>query len=460
MIRSNNSNKQHLGLLETEILNVEKRSQKISGWILAFTIIVMNIFALMDDRQGISEFLRATHLLSAGLIVWFLGTSSLITRGIYHPSFKYLNTILQVSTVTFYLLVSARLVDANFAVSSTAPLFYLLIIALTSLSLNPLLAILAAGFAAGQFIGVYAIWLHEMMHVDGVGSLVGDWIQVILKAIVFIVMGVVAMFIARTSRNMLEKVVTQVSHEENIKFIEEEMAQAAEIQERLIPSSYLNPRCYDVETYYCPARQVGGDYFDVIELSGDRCLVVIADVSGKGYAAALMMSNIQAMVKTLANQNYSIENIVKLINKALTSTSVRGKFVTIVFMELDPNKNIIKYINCGHNPPIIVAGRDSITELGDGGPVLGVVDDFNYEVVERPFMPGNILLAYTDGLSELRDKNNQQLGKQNIFEALYSCQELTPMAIKQILLARILEHSEQVEMSDDLSFVCAQSYTD
>ena len=187
--------------------------------------------------------------------------------------------------------------------------------------------------------------------------------------------------------------------------------------------------------------------------------MVIADVSGKGYAAALMMSNIQAMVKTLASLNYSIEGMVKLINKSITNNSVRGKFVTIVFMELDPNKNIIKYINCGHNPPIIMAGRDSITELDAGGPVLGVVDNFNYETVEQSFAQGNILIAYTDGLSELRDKNNKQLGKQNIMETLYSCQELSPVAIKRVLLARILEHSVDAEMSDDLSFVCVQADT-
>jgi len=458
-MNKNTVSKSHLGLLEKEILNVEKRSQKISGWILALTIVTMNFFALVDDRPDITEFLSATRLLSAALIIWFLGTSLLITRGVYHPAFKYLNIILQISTVTFYLLVSARLVDANFAVSSTAPLFYLLIIALTSLSLNPFLSLLAGGFAAGQFIGVYAIWLHEMIHVDGVSSLVGEWIEVILKSVVFIVMGIVAMVIAKSSRTMLEKVVTQVSYEENIKFIEEEMAQAAEIQERLIPSCYLNPRCYDVETYYCPAKQVGGDYFDVIEYSDDRCLVVIADVSGKGYAAALMMSNIQAMVKTLANQNYSIEEMVQLINTSITNNSVRGKFVTIVFMELDPNNNVIKYINCGHNSPIIVAGHDSILELSDGGPVLGVVDDFIYTAIEQPFAKGDILLAYTDGLSELRDKNNKQLGKQNIMEALYSCQELNPLAIKQVLLARILEHTVEAEMADDLSFVCVQAYT-
>jgi len=451
-------NKTYKNLLEAEILNVEKRSQKMSGYILAITIVVMNVFIEIDNENGMSEFIKFTHLLSGALIVWFLGTSLLIARGYYHPIFKYLNIILQISTVTFYLLASASLVDADFAISSTAPMFYLLIIALTSLTINPMFSLLAGGFSAGQFIGVYAVWLQDMTHIPGVSSMTGDWIQVTLKAIVFIVMGIVAMLIARSSRNMLERVVTQVSHEENIKFIDEEMTQAAEIQERLIPSSYLNPRCYNIETYYCPARQVGGDYFDVIELPGDRCLVVIADVSGKGYAAALMMSNIQAMVKTLANLSCTIEEMVRLINKSITDNSVRGKFVTIVFMELDPLKNSIKYINCGHNAPMILS-KDGIVELDGGGPVLGVVDDVEYEVIDQTFKPGDVLLAYTDGLSELRDKHNKQLGKQNIIAGLKTCDDLTPVDIKQFLLARILEHAEDTELSDDLSFVCVQAYS-
>ena len=105
--------------------------------------------------------------------------------------------------------------------------------------------------------------------------------------IVFVMMGIGAMLIARSSRAMLEKVVTQVCYEDQIKSIEDEMSQAAELQDRLIPSSFINPRFYNVETFYSPAEQVGGDYFDIIELNNDKCLVVIADVSGKGYSAAI-----------------------------------------------------------------------------------------------------------------------------------------------------------------------------
>ncbi len=449
--------KTYRDLLEAELLSVEKRSQQMAGWLLAVTIVVMNLFAQADHDPNMAIFLNFTQLLSVGLVLWFIGTAILIGRGVYHPAFKYLNLVLQVSTVTFYMLTTARLVDANFALSSTAPLFYLLVIGLTSLSINPLLSLLAGGFAAGQFIGAYALWLQQETFMPGLETSEGAWVQILLKGVMFIMMGVAAMFIARSSRHLLEKVVAQVSYEEKLRFIEDDMDQAAEIQEKLIPDNEHDLHYYNLETFYSPAKQVGGDYFDIIELSGDRCLVVIADVSGKGYSAALLMSNIQAMVKTLADQDYPLDRMVQFINQSVYHNSVRGKFVTIVFMELDPHRHSLEYINCGHNPPLMVNNDAEVIELDQADPVLGVLDDYPCQINRIDFVPGNIILAYTDGLSELRDHNGYQLGVGNIIKVLEMSKQLEPAFIKQFLLARIYEHAGEAEMTDDLSFICIQA---
>jgi hypothetical protein len=459
MEKPHNHNKQYRDLLETELLSAEKRSQQLAGWLLAATIVLMNVFGQADPDPNMVSFINFTQLLSVALIVWFIGTAILIGRDIYHPVFKYLNLLLQVSTVTFYMLTTARLVDANFALSSTAPLFYLLVIGLTSLSINPLMSLLAGGLAAGQFIGAYALWLEQETFMPGLITSEGAWVQILLKAVLFIMMGIVAMIISRSSRRLLEKVVAQVSYEEQLKFIEDDMDQAAEIQEKLIPASQLKTPYYQFETFYSPAKQVGGDYFDTIELSQDRCLVVIADVAGKGYSAALLMSNIQAMVKTLANQDFALETMVQFINQSVFHNSVRGKFVSIVFMELDPHHHTLKYINCGHNPPLMVNSQSEVIALDNAGPVLGVMDEYPCEANIIDFNPGNLILAYTDGLSELRDNNGQQLGINNIRDVLKMSTQLDPVFIKQFLLARIYEHSRDTEMADDLSFVCLQDIT-
>jgi len=440
-------------LLEKELLLVEKKSQQLAGWILAVTIIVMNLFAQADHTPEMSAFLDFTRIMSSILVVWFMGVSFLMTKDFYHPSFKYINLILQISTVTFYMLVSARLVNSEFAMSSTAPLFYLLVIGLTSMSLRPMFAVLSGGFSAGQFIAAYYLWMNNESFTDTPETL---WIQVLLKCTVFIMMGIAAGVIARLSRSMLEKVVSVVSTEEKMKFVEDDLEQAAEIQKRLIPRGHFNTERFSIETYYCPARQVGGDYFDVIPRPDGTCLIVIADVSGKGYAAALLMSNIQAIVTTLASQEYKLNEIVPVINQSVINTSVRGRFLTIALLQLDPAREQIEYINCGHNPPIVMQQNKEVKLLGEAGPVLGVLDHYTCEINTTDFNPGDTLLAYTDGLSELRNEAGNQLGTEKIIEVLGMSAHLTPDFIKNFILSMTENHIGNAELSDDLSFVCLQ----
>ena len=447
-------------LLVKELLSVEKKSQQLAGWILAVTIIVMNLFAQADSAPEMSDFLNFTRILSSVLVIWFMGISFLIAKNIYHPSFKYFNLILQISTVTFYMLVSARLVDAEFAMTSTAPLFYLLVIALTSMSLRPLFAILSGIFAAGQFVTAYYLWMSDESYSMHIGTSESAWIQVLLKCIVFVMMGIAAAVIARSSRRMLEKVVSVVSYEEKMKFVEEDLDQAAEIQNRLIPDGHFDTELFSIETYYCPAKQVGGDYFDVIPRPDGTCLVVIADVSGKGYAAALLMSNIQAIVTTLASQNYKLKEIVPIINQSVINTSVRGRFLTIALLQLDPVSQQIEYVNCGHNPPIVIHQNKEISLLGEAGPVLGVLENYMCDSNVIGFEAGDTLLAYTDGLSELRNQDGEQLGTDKIFEVLKMSAHLTPDYIKNFILNMIKGHTGDAELSDDLSFVCMQLKTE
>ena len=385
-----------------------------------------------------------------------MGFSLLITKGVYHASFKYFNLVLQISTVTFYMLVSARLVDVEFAMSSTAPLFYLLVIALTSMSLRPLFAILSGGFAAGQFVTAYYLWMSESDYSSTMHSDESVWIQVILKSVVFIMMGIAAAVIARSSRRMLEKVVSVVSNEEKMKFVEDDLEQAAEIQKRLIPEGHFDNRFFSIETYYCPAKQVGGDYFDVIPRPDGNCLVVIADVSGKGYSAALLMSNIQAIVTTLAYQDYTLSEMIPVINRSVMNTSVRGRFLTIALLQLNPVSEKIEYVNCGHNPPIVIHKNREVTLMGEAGPVLGVLENYNCDFNLIDFKTGDTLLAYTDGLSELRDQEGNQLGVEKILDVLSMSAHLTPEYIRNFILSMVREHKGEAELSDDLSFVCIQ----
>jgi len=261
------------------------------------------------------------------------------------------------------------------------------------------------------------------------------------------------MIIAKRSRELLEKVVQQVSHVEKLNLVTKELALAADIQNKLIPESNIKLHSFDVDMFYQPAQEVGGDYYDVIQRENGSLVVVIADVSGKGYSAALMMSNIQAIVQTLVHENSSLENLVSLLNLSINNTSVRGRFVSMILMEIDPGIKQLKYINCGHNPPL-VKQSNNIIELDVATPVLGVLRDYEPEPVTISYDYNDILFAYTDGLSELYNPAGEQLGITPIIKILQQNATSSTKEINREVLNCVSNHRLDEVPHDDISFIC------
>ena len=423
------------------------------GWLLSGTIIVLNIPAHISRVGDMSDFLFFVLVISALMVMWFSGSALIISRGIYHSSYKYINLMIQVSMVTGLMMASYKLVGVEFALTSIPPMLYLLIIGLCSMTLNPKLSVLTGFLAAIQFVGAYGLWLADdaKLVITEINSI--SWTDVILKAVIFILMGYTATIIAMRSRGLLVRVVRQVSYKEQLSHLKMEMSVASEIQNKLIPESNQTTKFFDVEMYYKPALQVGGDYYDVFNREDGNLIVVIADVSGKGYPAALMMSNIQAIFQTLVRQDSSLEELVKQLNRSICNTSVQGKFVSLVVMELDHKGHEIRYINCGHNPPIVKQGNN-ILELDVATPVLGVLVDYEPMKETITFNQNDVLFAYTDGLSELFDPTGKQLGTDPIKTLLnQSRMESTEVLIKKTLNI-LTVHMQDEEAHDDISFLC------
>lgn len=442
----------YLSLLDSELLWVEKRAQVLSGWILAMTVICLNASTHLFHEGELSNFLLFTLIFSAVLVMWFAGTAILISKDIYHPYFKYFNILVQISLVTGLMMASAKMVGVEFALTSTPPMLYLLMIGLSSMTLHPTLSIFASFIAAIQFTAAYGLWLAEDANlvITNLNSI--TWTDIILKSVIFIMMGCTAMIIAKRSRSILERVVRQVSYKEQLSFVKKEMDLAADIQNKLIPETDIKIDAFDIEMYYQPAQQVGGDYYDVIQLHNGSLLVVIADVSGKGYSAALLMSNIQAIVRTLIHQESSLENIVSLLNLSLINNSVRGRFVSLIIMEIDPKKKQLKYINCGHNPPLIKQGN-TIIELDVATPVLGVLDDYTSQLETVAFHENDVLFAYTDGISELYNPEGEQMGMEPMKAILNKYSSTGSNNLKEEILLSLTNHMKDEVAHDDISFV-------
>jgi serine phosphatase RsbU (regulator of sigma subunit) len=181
--------------------------------------------------------------------------------------------------------------------------------------------------------------------------------------------------------------------------LEADQIAARQIQKTLQPEKLEELVGYEMEVFYQPYRAVGGDYFDVIDLPGNRTLLAIADVSGKGMAAALLAANIQALVRSLVNAQAGLQALAGQINKHLCHYTPSNRFATAVFMVLNRDSGDLIFVNAGHNAPMVY-GESSATPLGATGIPMGLRSNAEYEA-GTAFIPfGGFLLIFTDGLTD------------------------------------------------------------
>jgi Stage II sporulation protein E (SpoIIE) len=181
--------------------------------------------------------------------------------------------------------------------------------------------------------------------------------------------------------------------------LESDQIAAQQIQRTLQPEKLDELPGYQVETFYKPFRDVGGDYFDVIELPNDRTLFAVADVSGKGMPAALLAANIQALVRSIANVEADPLALARLINRHLSRYTPSDRFATAVFIVLCRDSGEVTYVNAGHNAPMVFCSG-STTFLEATGMPLGLFPGTEYAARTAVIRPGGVLLLFTDGLTD------------------------------------------------------------
>jgi len=181
--------------------------------------------------------------------------------------------------------------------------------------------------------------------------------------------------------------------------LESDETAAQRIQRTLQPEVIDQRPGYQLEAFYRPFRAVGGDYFDVIDVSENLTLFAMADVSGKGIAAALLASNIQALVRSIAVSEADVAALARRINQHLSRYTPSDRFATAVFLLLSRDSGEITYVNAGHNPPLLCGARSAIFMEATGLP-LGLFPTSTYEKHVATLAPGDTLLLYTDGLTD------------------------------------------------------------
>ncbi len=190
--------------------------------------------------------------------------------------------------------------------------------------------------------------------------------------------------------------------------LEEELAIASNIQSRLFPKRLPEISGYDLAARSIPTRHIGGDYYDAIELGDGRILIAIADVSGKGIPAALLMSNVQASLRALCGPTMDLPANAARINDIIYANTDFNKYATFFYGILDPSTHSFVYTNAGHNPPILLRASDEIETLDAGGLPVGLMPGSGYDGATVEIGPGDVLVMYTDGVTEAANTENQE----------------------------------------------------
>lgn len=243
--------------------------------------------------------------------------------------------------------------------------------------------------------------------------------------------------------------------------LEEEMRLASNIQRRLLPQRLPSIPDWSVDVWSQPARHVGGDFFDVRPLDEHRFLIAIADVTGKGMPAALLMSHLQAGIQfQLATRALSdLAQATAMLNAVITDNTDSDKFITFFWGILDLRDQTFVFVNAGHDAPIWFRSGREVLRLETGGPLLGVLKHVPYEQGRIRLQPGDRIFFYTDGLSEALNPNHEEMGVQRLLQTLVAAN--TPHATQALSMIKdaVLQWADTAPQSDDRTAIVLQAET-
>ena len=235
--------------------------------------------------------------------------------------------------------------------------------------------------------------------------------------------------------------------------LQEEARLAREIQINLLPKSAPDVPGYDIAGKSVPAFSVGGDYYDFITTDEDKIAVCLGDISGKGMPAAMLMSNLQATIRSQALVSGAVHACICSSNKLLFQSTDINKYATCFYGNLDIRKNEFCYTNAGHNPPVLFKKTSKPILLKTGGPVLGFIDNLDYKDETVSFDPGDMCVIYSDGITEAMDTLENEFGEKKLKALIKENLDLSSGEIIEKIIEAVNKHSRGVPQSDDITVV-------
>jgi sigma-B regulation protein RsbU (phosphoserine phosphatase) len=267
---------------------------------------------------------------------------------------------------------------------------------------------------------------------------------------------------------------------------------ATEVQQRLFPEHAPESPSAEFAGVCFPARGVGGDYYDFLLLDDERIGVAVADVAGKGISAALLMSTVQASLRSYApiaaSNEAEVTDLVHSMNSLLYGATAANSYATFFYAQFDEQTRQLTYVNAGHNPPLLIrksderdvprntfshtnhasafgSGTAAVLELPSeqgaggeqwlttGGPVIGIFERCDYEQETLSLRAGDVLIAYTDGVTEALNPAGEEYGEAQLRDEVSSCAEQTAQQITNCLVAKLRDWCKDMPQHDDITLV-------
>jgi phosphoserine phosphatase RsbU/P len=259
--------------------------------------------------------------------------------------------------------------------------------------------------------------------------------------------------------DMIGSVSSLIQEQQQRQRLENEISIAREVQDQLFPRALPKVPGVEIEAICKAARAVSGDYYDFIQLSPTHLAIAIADISGKGISAALLMASLQAALRSQVlvggSEHMSTAELVSRLNKHLVRNTGDDRFATFFIAVYDSATRTLRYTNAGHLPSFLIC-KDSALHLDKGGMVLGIVEDYSYEEGSVIVAPDSLLVGYSDGLVEPENVYGEEFGIRRLQQAAVHVQGASPQVVAESLMTAAEEWAGTPEQADDMTVIVAR----
>jgi phosphoserine phosphatase RsbU/P len=244
--------------------------------------------------------------------------------------------------------------------------------------------------------------------------------------------------------------------EESERLMKRELGQAAEIQKRMLPNEAPKVAGADLAGFNAACKTVGGDYYDFFTYPDGKVALALGDVSGKGMPASLMMMALHARVQVLAEDPKDLGGFMMRLNKATCAKCPSNRFITFFFCVLDAATGELRFANAGHNPPIVMRASGEVEMLEGGGPVLGILSIAPYGEERARIERGDMLVLFSDGVSEATNQNYDEFGEDRMIEVLRRHRDAPAAEIVEAVTKALGEFAAGAPQADDITLVVAK----